>query len=164
MPELRLAELADAPRLAEINIASWRAAYRGIVDDGYLDTMSIAQRVERWRAFLADPGGQRALVIGDGRGVVGYVWVANHEGTGEVRAIYLDPAVWSKGMGALLLQAGEQELIEMGTTWGFLWVLRDNHRARQFYERMGWKRDSHFGVFTLGERDMFEIRYQKVWP
>ena len=163
MPELRLAELADASRLAEINVASWREAYRGIVDDAFLEAMSVDQRVERWRVFLEDPGGQRALVISDDRRVVGYVWVANYEGVGEVRAIYLDPTVWSKGMGAQLLQGAERELVEMGTTWAFLWVLRDNERARSFYERMGWERDSHFGFFTLGDREMMEVRYQKVW-
>jgi hypothetical protein len=40
-----------------------------------------------------------------------------------------------------LMQAGMHELRELGMREAVLWVLRDNLRARRFYECLGWTPD-----------------------
>lgn len=39
------------------------------------------------------------------------------------------------------MQAGMQELRDLGMREAVLWVLRDNLRARRFYEHFGWTPD-----------------------
>ena len=41
MVELREATPADAPALAAVQVASWRAAYRGLMPDGVLAGLSV---------------------------------------------------------------------------------------------------------------------------
>jgi GNAT superfamily N-acetyltransferase len=63
---------------------------------------------------------------------------------GEVGLIYLLyvlPEQWSRGVGTALMQAGMQELRVLGMPEAALWVLRDNLRARRFYEQIGWAPD-----------------------
>jgi RimJ/RimL family protein N-acetyltransferase len=42
--EVRRATTADAEEIARVNVASWRAAYRGLVPDAVLDRMDPAGR------------------------------------------------------------------------------------------------------------------------
>lgn len=133
--------------------------------DEILDRMSLEERTSRWHVFLESPGDERCVVIENEQiGPFGYAWLRNSAGTGEVRAIYLHPAQWGQGWGRHLLDAAESDLVDLGAKWAFLWVFRDNWRARQFYERMGWERDSHFALLNLGGADLMEVRYQKGLP
>ena len=61
--------------------------------------------------------------------------------TGEVSAIYLLPEFLSKGYGKKLMDFGIGRLKALGYTRAVLWVLRDNPRARTFYEKYGFVPD-----------------------
>lgn len=52
---IRDAGPADADAVASIHVRSWQAAYRGLIDQAFLDALSIADRAERWRGIFADP-------------------------------------------------------------------------------------------------------------
>jgi hypothetical protein len=47
------------------------------------------------------------------------------------------------------MQAGMQDLCDLGMSESTLWVLCDNLRARPFYERLGWTPDGR----TVSEDD-----------
>jgi len=49
---LRAAVPADARAIAEIHVASWRSAYRGLLPDSLLDAMSVDELEQRWRSRL----------------------------------------------------------------------------------------------------------------
>ena len=51
---LRLAGPLDAYGLAEMHVATWQVAYRGLLPDDYLDGLTVAARVERWQQILTD--------------------------------------------------------------------------------------------------------------
>ncbi len=88
MALVRSAALIDAPALGRIGVAAWRAAYRGIISDEYLDGLSVEQRTESWRRGLALPvedGQARLVVEADDGEVVGFVVTGptrSGEGTG----------------------------------------------------------------------------------
>jgi GNAT superfamily N-acetyltransferase len=63
------------------------------------------------------------------------------ERVGEVSTLYIDPSAQGLGLGARLLDAVVDQLLDIGFVDVRLWVLRDNHVARQFYERRGWVAD-----------------------
>ena len=43
---IRRAEKEDVRQIAEILVEDWQTAYRGIIDDAFLDSMSVDQRYE----------------------------------------------------------------------------------------------------------------------
>lgn len=46
--EIRPAELADVAELGRMHVATWRAAYTGIVPDEILDGLDARDRARRW--------------------------------------------------------------------------------------------------------------------
>ena len=51
--QIRLAQVADAAEIARVHVDTWRAAYRGIVPDAHLDSLTYEQREQRWRDNFA---------------------------------------------------------------------------------------------------------------
>ena len=52
--------------------------------------------------------------------------------------LYVLPEWWSRGVGRALHDEVLDRLRTEGCERCHLWVLEDNDRARQFYERLGW--------------------------
>lgn len=57
------------------------------------------------------------------------------------------------------MRAAMHELTDLGHTRAILWVLRDNIRARHFYERMGWQLDGQTTDVTYGDVSLQALRY-----
>ncbi|CAH0219917.1 Mycothiol acetyltransferase [Microbacterium oxydans] len=160
MPQLtvREATIADAEAIAGIHVRSWQAAYRGLIDQAFLDALSIADRTAGWRGIFTDP---HPLTLGTLVGVrddtiLGWVSFGasrdEEEGgtaDGEIYGIYADPLFWSTGVGAALLSAAERRMTDAGHARARLWVLDGNDRADGFYARHGWAAD---GATKVEER------------
>ncbi|MEV0805131.1 GNAT family N-acetyltransferase [Micromonospora sp. NPDC050200] len=100
----------------------------------------------------------------DGR-LVGFSYLGpDDEGdpaTGLLNAIHLDPAERGRGTGRELMVDALDAMRSRDQARAVLWVLRDNHHARRFYERGGWiatgaARDEHFGPVTVPQ-----LRYER---
>ncbi len=57
---------------------------------------------------------------------------------GHVARLYVDPDRWGRGIGTVLYETAIADLRASGFCAATLWVLEDNHRARRWYERLGW--------------------------
>jgi ribosomal protein S18 acetylase RimI-like enzyme len=80
--------------------------------------------------------------------------------TGELYALYVRPAWWSTGTGRALMERVLARTAAAGYQSVVLWVLRDNWRARRFYERAGFAPDGATNVLErLGE--VPEVRYRR---
>jgi ribosomal protein S18 acetylase RimI-like enzyme len=79
----------------------------------------------------------------------------------ELYALYVSPAWWSTGTGRLLMEQVLARTSEAGYQSITLWVLRDNRRARRFYERAGFAPDGATNVLVrLG--GVTELRYRRT--
>ena len=150
--EVRPARAEDADDVAKAHIAAWRAAYRGIVADAYLDHDQFTEsRLTGWRSRLADgpspsddPLNEILVPVQGGR-VMGFGGFgaerveqgAPASGGGELYGFYLHPDTWGNGAAVALIEACNARLAER-FEHAVLWVLRDNARARRFYQRSGW--------------------------
>jgi ribosomal protein S18 acetylase RimI-like enzyme len=165
---LRRAIPDDATALAHVHVDSWRAAYRGLVPDEFLDSLDYCQRSLRFRESLATGSGETYLAEKDGEpfGIltVGACRDADLDRVtaGEIWGIYLAPQHWRKGLGRALFQRAEQMLQARGYTLATLWVLEGNQQARRFYEAMGFETDGASRVLNLGA-PLKAIRYRKYW-
>ena len=147
-------------------MAGSRAGYQGLIDDAHLDGLSVDARQDVWVRILAD--GDYVLLAQDDAQMLGFVAFgpardADLPGrTGEVYALYVDPAVWGRGTGRRLLEAAVRELAAAGRDDSVLWVFEDNVRARTFYERCGWIVDGARKVEEHGGAALAEVRYRKA--
>ena len=143
MTWVRAAERADARPIARVQVAGWRAAYRGIMPDEVLARLSIEERAGRWaHAILTSPGNvlvactPRAAVIGFA--MVGASRDADADPrTGELWALYVAPDAWGTGAGFALWESSRDALRAQGYREVTLWTLEANRRGRAFYERVG---------------------------
>src|ERR1035438_8725843 len=104
---IRLATLDDASAIATIHVEAWRAAYRGIVSDEFLDSLSIDGRESIWRQILL-AGDAATWVAQESETVVGWISAAGSRdadasaSTGEIWAVYVAPGRWRAGVGRWL--------------------------------------------------------------
>ena len=143
---VRGAEPADARAIAQVHVASWRWAYRGLLPDDLLDGLSVEDREADRATWLADP--ELDAVVAERTGsVVGFASVAASRdadapsGTGEVLTLYVTLDAAGTGVCRLLLEAAVTALRDRRFHRTTLWVLEANERARRFYERAGWTWD-----------------------
>jgi GNAT superfamily N-acetyltransferase len=162
-PLIREAQIEDARGVAQVNVASWQAAYPGLIDQTFLDSLDVDGRTESWQRILHQRRG-RVLVAEEEGSVIGFCAVgpAIDDDWGEVFAIYVDPRHWGHGVGRGLLVAAEHSLAEAGFPRALLWVLEGNDRARVFYERQGWAPGKPIRIEAIGGSDVTEVRYEKA--
>jgi len=159
---VRAAEIDDAADIARVHVATWRTAYRGMLPDDFLESLSESHYEERWRRTIAHYG-SGVFVAQDGREVVAFASGgperAGENGFGgELYAIYVMRESQGRGHGRALVRAVSTGLREMGLTDMIVWVLRENSAARRFYERLG-------GIYvreqptTIGSAALQEVSY-----
>jgi ribosomal protein S18 acetylase RimI-like enzyme len=131
---VRRARVQDAGGIARVWARAWQIAYRDLVPDRVLESISVDERRERWVERLGN--GDCTFVVEE-HGIAGYcrVLVPN-----EVASLYVLPERRRGGIGTALLRAGLDEL-RSHTVHATLWVFKDNHAARAFYARFGFTPD-----------------------
>ena len=138
----------DAEAIECVRIATWKACYRGIVPDAYLDELSVqSSRVDRLRKGIdrADAGGS-VVAVAESR-IIGMGFAGPPEddqlpeGTGEVLAVYVLSDWQGRGVGRALLERLTSDLRAHGYRSAILWTLRDRRATRRFYEANGWEFD-----------------------
>jgi GNAT superfamily N-acetyltransferase len=145
--EIRRATPNDADHVTDVNLASWEAAYRGLIDDAALDGIKRDRTAEEWRSYIESTNDEelRLWVLSDDDRVIGYARTgpsrepdANASTAAEVYGLYTHPEVWGDGAGQLLLRHAVTDFRERGYATVTLWVVEANGRARRFYEKLGW--------------------------
>jgi GNAT superfamily N-acetyltransferase len=152
---LRDAREGDASGIAAVHVASWRAAYPGLLPAAVLDGLSVARRTATWERVLADRRQFVVVAEVEGRVVgVGHAGPARDAdlgpGTGQLTTLYLAPGTWGAGTGRALHDAALDRLTTAGCDSAVVWMLSTNERARRFYARQGWVRDRVLRVQQFG--------------
>ncbi|MEE1757766.1 MULTISPECIES: GNAT family N-acetyltransferase [unclassified Streptomyces] len=168
--DLRIREmtLADCHAVAEIRVGGWRSAYAGLVPRSYLDAMDVAEDAERRRAMLLKPGNPVVNLVAERTGeILGWAAYGPYR-DGEVRtddaelyALYVRPGHWGGGIGEALLHTATDRCETAGHDRMLLWVLKDNARARRFYEHHGFTADGAEEPFEVEGVDIPEVRYAR---
>ncbi|TDC40728.1 GNAT family N-acetyltransferase [Micromonospora sp. KC213] len=116
--------------------------------------------VERWTWEHDDH--RMTVAERDGR-LVGFSYLGPDDegdpGTGLLNAIHLDPAERGRGTGRQLMVDALEAMRSRGWSRAVLWVLRDNARARAFYERGGWAATGQIRDERIGPVAVPQLRY-----
>ena len=165
---IRRAEPQDAPGVARVHVASWRQAYRGLLPQEYLDSLSVETRTTTWaKAFSQSPDQLSTTLVGELDGqIIGFACVGpsrdddTDPAPAELWGLYLDPAHWGAGHGHTLHTEALEVARVSGAAAATLWVLTTNQRARHFYERHGWVADGTVKTVWRGSVQLDETRYR----
>lgn len=88
---LRIAVSSDALGIPSVQVAAWRAAYRGLMDPSLLDSLDPAARTGSWETLVAAPD-HGLFVVEHDRRIRGYAHICasrddSSAGTGEVASL-----------------------------------------------------------------------------
>lgn len=165
---IRQVRESDREALGRVFCFGWKAGYKGILPSEYLDALTVEtctpKGVPSQNYFVAVDTAQAE----DAGTVVGLVSVgaardAEFADSGELRAIYVHPDHWRNGYGHALFDAAEKRLAELGYPKFYLWVLRENARARRFYEHMGMRLTGDERMLSVAGTEVAEVRYEMVF-
>lgn len=149
-----------ASKVSHIYAYSWKAAYRGIVPQPYLDALSP----EYWTSFLQGTPPYKGFVLVDEGEPVATSLIAPARdeamrGWGELVSIYVLPQYFGKGYGKKLFSYSVEQLCAEGFRNIYLWVFEENTRARVFYERNGFFASEERETINIGGKDLLEMKY-----
>ena len=175
-PSIRRATVEDARAIAEVHIASWQAAYRGLMPDRVLDELTIERREADWRGWLDEGGERHHTLVAERDGKIEAFCTLEMpsreadepEDVAGIPALYAHPDAFGRGAGPALMDTAIEAMCERGYRESILWMLEGNRRAEGFYLRRGWTRDggarrAEYPGFTHvaeGERPL-EIRFRR---
>lgn len=130
---LRPARPDDAEDLRDVERAANLVALAHIFPPEEFPYPSL-DTLTRWRRLLGDPAVTIIVADRDGR-PIGFAAYDQQ----WLRHLGVHPDHWGSGLAEELCDHYLQALAAAGTTPARLWVLAENHRARRFYERTGWR-------------------------
>ncbi|WP_343210642.1 GNAT family N-acetyltransferase [Anaerolentibacter hominis] len=141
--EIRDGRVEDAAEASRLYALSWKETYRGKLPDTYLEQLredfwqeTFQKWIEtgEWNIRVAAQGGRILAAAVYGRSQEeGYLsW-------GEIKSLYVLPGELGKGYGKALFTDVCGLLAKQGFDCLYLWVLKENARARSFYERQGFR-------------------------
>lgn len=145
--------------ISNIYEQSWKYAYKGIIPQKYLDSIPNGH----WCPALDNPD-RHTLIMLDRDKIIGTSSYCksrfkDYKNWGEIISIYFLPEYMGKGYGKDLLEQAVEELKKMGFIKIFLWVLEDNHRARHFYEKFGFKNNGNYMDNVMTGKQLRELQY-----
>ena len=139
MINIRKSQEKDAKKMVEINVETWKIAYRNLLPDEYLDNRNVTEeRITKLAntlkeneiiSFVAEVNGD---VVGFCNG--GEVRDKDYPFDYELFAIYVHPAYQNKGVGQALFDAFKAKTQDCPF---YLYALKDNVPATSFYIKNG---------------------------
>jgi ribosomal protein S18 acetylase RimI-like enzyme len=163
---VRGARASDAEGLARVQVASWQAAFVGLVPEAVIAELTsdeaVGQFAERWRDAIGAPptSKHRVHVAVEKPGepeILGFAAAgpATDEdlwpGTdGELYELHVLPSLAADGHDGRLLNAVADTFAEDGFTTGYTWALSGDEARIGFLEAAGWAPDGSRSNLDMG--------------
>lgn len=165
-----------------LHALGWRTAYRGYIPDSFLSgEITDGRWIPVFRQNYEE-GVYRGLLLYEGDiplccATYGPARVDHAAGDtvcsfsspdlagwGELVSLYAHPDHWGLGYGSILIEEILARMQAAGYPGCFLYVLRENNRARRFYEKHGFVWDGHSLEVTLPpDAVLTDLRYCKTF-
>lgn len=158
MYKIREATQGDCNGIGKVYCDSWKAAYQNILPQNYLNSLTVTN-------CTPDKVSVDDIVLLKQERVVGICHISearnrDNKVWGEIVSIYLLPEIWGSGIiGSELFQSALKKLKQRGFKNICLWVLKDNIRARKFYEKNGFAVSGNECETEIAECNISEVEY-----
>lgn len=128
-----------AESLAHIMIVAWRAGFHGILKDAVIERYTeFCGCKAMFTQILASGVGTMYLAAMDETPVGLLYWLGDGE-VARIEAILTIPEVWGQGVAATLIERVLADAKAAGCSEIHVWPFVENHRARHFYEKNGFR-------------------------
>jgi ribosomal protein S18 acetylase RimI-like enzyme len=137
----------DIVGVAKVRVDTWRATYKGIIPDDFLEGLSHQSVAERWRkAFWENknPAVGAYVAENEQQEIIGIAMCGPEQSQdavyqGEIYVLYVLPQYQNLGIGRRLVAACVHHLVHNLQAKSLLiWVIAENP-YRKFYESLGGK-------------------------
>ena len=141
MLNFRQAKIGDIDSIAKIKVKGWQSAYRGIIDDEYLDSMSVSEQIDRIKKYSLDT----IFVAECDNEILGFCRIYDYDVPiysdkkidCEIREIYVRSNLKRMGIGSKLFNHILEHFRQLDKEILYLGCFDENYGARKFYEKMG---------------------------
>ena len=164
---IRKATVEDGDRIAGIEVASSRYAYKDILSEDFLyRDLTVESRAPVHKYWISEKRFEEYVYedpdTGLIKGMMGIGMCEDEDKTDafELHFLYIDPDFLRIGIGSEMLKFFEQKGKDRGCSEFVIWVLEDNSIGKNFYAKNGYKTDGKEKIFKRWNKR--EIRYTKV--
>ena len=162
--EIRIAaNESDSRAASAIYAMSWKCGYRGLFSDSLLDGIPLDFLVGAFNGNYETHRFAVAILRANGKDVVagGYGLSRDYDdpACGEITSIYFLEEAWGKGYARLLMDFMIEKLKSAGCTKIHVWALRDNSRARRFYEKYGFTLSGNEKTVSFKGEEKMDVEY-----
>lgn len=153
----------DLREVDALYVAAWKTGYKGLLPQDYLDMLKSKIVDRSPKSYFFDEG---SFVIADGGRIAAHVHArpaAEEEmsGWGEIHTMYALPEFWGKGHAGELFEYAVNWLCEKEFKKIYLYVLKGNERAANFYKKHGFNPTGDKIYCDVGGTTVVDIRYIK---
>ena len=162
---IRNVEEKDLRQAAELCVKDWRYAYRGIIDDEYLDSLDVDGKYKRMKSNYKE--GHFIVAVDNEERVLGFCRYSDEnmdnpdddEIDCELCALYVNFDDRGSGIGRALVEFVMNYFRSLGKERMISWCFKENEKARVFYEKMGGKAYG-LKVVDYGGKKYEEVGYE----
>lgn len=156
---VRPARSEDVAAIVRVQVATWRAAYAGVLPAAVLDALAEEAVAVGWRQAIDAPPSKRhhVFVAVDGGSVVGYTALGpatdedrDPASDSELLALHVEPAAGRQGHGSRLLAAVGDMLRQEQCSYAHTWLLAQDDVTRAFLTTAGWAADGATRDLDMG--------------
>jgi len=140
---IRKAIKEDSYNIAKLIVLSWQTAYKGLLEDNYLNNLSVSDRIAGWENnILNQNDNSHIYVYEEDNKILGVIRFGkpideSSKYNSEILVLYVEPSLKRKGIGTKLFDFAKTYFINNNTTNMIIWCLKNNIPSIKFYEKMG---------------------------
>lgn len=162
MLNIKNASFSDSLILGSIHANSWKSAYKNIISDEILNSITVEKRALFFKKALIERWEEDAIIYKDNIpvGLIGFRNSLDEDLTelyAEISGLYILPQFCKIGIGSKLINWCINELKSRDFSYVSLWVLEDNKSAIAFYQKQGFVFDGTKKTIFIG-RELNELR------
>lgn len=142
---IRQANETDSYNIAKLIIAGWQTAYKGLIDDIFLNNMSIDIIAQNWKDNIESQNKDNNIyVYEESNKIIGIIRFGKPDNNSsnynaEIHVLYVEPSLKRNGIGSKLFAFAKNYFVSNNLTNMIIWCLHNNIPSIKFYEKMGGK-------------------------
>ena len=118
---IRRAKSNDALQIASLNVRGWQTAYKGLIDDDFLNSLDINEAGKGWEEKIASQNEENHyFVYEDNNQILGVIRFGkpddtyNNKYNAEIHVLYVEPDLKRKGIGTKLFNYAKRYFLKNG--------------------------------------------------